>query len=130
MTTLRVLPVTIVFALAVACSHGSTGAGRSGSPSALAAGSPDVVSLSRETGCTGFDRSGQTELYVREQISCALGGSQITVYTFNDRASQQQWLDVARGFGGVYVIGDRWVVSTDDQATAQAVKGKLGGEIR
>ena len=32
--------------------------------------------------------------------------------------------------GGVYLVGDRWVVTTDGLEDAQALRAKAGGEVR
>jgi hypothetical protein len=47
------------------------------------------------------------------------------------RASAEgpDWLRVAQGFGGIYVVGQLWIASVDTQADAQVVQSAIGGTI-
>jgi hypothetical protein len=75
--------------------------------------------------------AGEREFFVRESGTCIVGsGDKVTVYAFGTATAEDQWLQVASGFGGVYVVGHGWVVSVDTQAVAETVRGKVGGEIR
>ncbi|HET7310830.1 MAG TPA: hypothetical protein VFJ17_05850 [Mycobacteriales bacterium] len=77
------------------------------------------------------DASG--ELFTKDGWECDTtsgGGGVVTAYVFSDDGNRDNWLKVARGFGGNYVVGNRWVVATDTPALAQQVQHVLGGTIK
>jgi hypothetical protein len=89
-----------------------------------------LASLASAVGCGGLEHDKDPQLFVREQGSCTIAAHQVKLYTFGDTGSRDSWLKVAQGFGGVYVVGERWVVSVDEQETAELVRGLVGGDIR
>jgi hypothetical protein len=76
------------------------------------------------------DRSGQ--LYTKDGWECdtTADGGAVTAYLFSDSSNRDSWLQVAKGFGGNYVVGDKWVVATDTPALANQVRGYLGGTVK
>lgn len=105
------------------CSSGGDSAAASSS------GPPALQDIATKAGCGAITEDSE-ELYVREGGTCSAGGDELRVYTFSDGKSRDAWLQVAKGFGGVFVVGDRWVVSVDDQAAGDAVKARAGGEVQ
>jgi hypothetical protein len=67
-------------------------------------------------------------MFAREEGNCTRvrDGSSVDIASF---ASQDNWLRVAQGFGGIYVVGQLWIASVDTQADAQAVQSAIGGTI-
>ncbi|MFE7860967.1 hypothetical protein [Streptomyces sp. NPDC057403] len=51
------------------------------------------------------------------------------ITTFPEERHQLAWLDAARGYGGTYLVGSRWVVAAEPEAL-QGLRRTLGGEIR
>jgi hypothetical protein len=89
-----------------------------------------VTDLASRLGCSGFTQGTQIELFVREQGDCQFDGATVTLHTFTTGDAAASWLQVAQNFGGIYVVGDRWAISVDTQDKANAVRAKLGGDIR
>ncbi len=79
--------------------------------------------------CTGVERE-DPQLFVREQAECTIGDEGLDVYTFGSDDAQRSWLDTATKFGGVYVVGDGWIVMPERQETARAIQGAIGGTLR
>jgi hypothetical protein len=89
---------------------------------------PSPASLASRLGCTGFSSMSPT-LFAREEGSCTLNGDDLDVVTFSTSANEDNWIKVGGQFGGVIVKGALWVIAAGSQASADAVKAKLGGTI-
>jgi hypothetical protein len=66
-------------------------------------------------------------LFAREEGSCTLNGDDLDIVTFSTSANENNWIKVGSQFGGIIVKGPLWVVAAGSQASADAVKRKLGG---
>ncbi|RZS89692.1 hypothetical protein EV189_1463 [Motilibacter rhizosphaerae] len=105
--------------LVAACSSGG-GAGAGPSPAALA----------QEAGCaTSTPAEGDLELYVRAEADCAAGGEELAFRTFANNGNRDDWLNAARSFGGVFVVGDRWAVNVDSRSLADRIAAATGGTV-
>lgn len=93
---------------------------------------PTVDGLAGRLGCTELvieSDATQRELGAREQGSCRLGGETVTILTYNTTAARDGADEIARHFGGIAVLGDRWTVRADTDATARQVQAALGGTL-
>jgi hypothetical protein len=54
----------------------------------------------------------------------------VPVAWFATSALRDKWLAAATGFGGVYVVGDRWAVTLDSPAAARGVQARVGGTVK
>jgi hypothetical protein len=109
------------------------GCGGGGSSSGGAVKTPEVL-LAKIPGCTNIKPDTGPQLFDRESATCDFGGtaedpSSLSAYTFNSQGNLNQWVKIARNFGGVYVVGDSWAVSADTSGDAQKVQSVLGGKI-
>ena len=90
---------------------------------------PSPLTLASRTGCTGYSSTSPT-LFAREEGSCAFNGDDLDIVTFSTTANEDNWIKAASSFGGgVIVKGPLWAIGTGSQASAEAVKSKLGGTI-
>jgi hypothetical protein len=73
----------------------------------------------------------EATMFAREEGNCTLvrDGSSVDIASFASQDNQHNWLRVAQGFGGIYVVGQLWIASVDTQADAQAVQSAIGGTI-
>jgi hypothetical protein len=87
----------------------------------------EASDLATQLDCAGL-KSESTEMYVREGggIRCRRAGDD---YTFNDATAQKSWMDVASTFGGLYLVGDQWVV-TGARPAMDAARATVGGAIK
>lgn len=90
---------------------------------------PSPSTLALRTGCTGYSSASPT-MFAREEGSCTFNGDDLDIVTFSTTANEDNWIKAASSFGGgVIVKGSLWAVGTGSQASAEAVKTKLGGMI-
>lgn len=92
--------------------------------------SPGV--LATKIGCTDVEAStgSQMELGAREEVTCSLGDERLTILTYASNEPRDTAQEIAANFGGITVLGDRFAVRVDTQATAERVQEAVGGEIR
>lgn len=120
----HIITTAIAAAAALTACGGGSGSSSPASPKVLA----DKI------GCTGYSTDDQTELFVRNQGSCTLGDSTLTIYTFTSSDDRDKWVKAAAAFGSsAQVVGSDWIVlpdGGDTDAAAAAVKAKAGGDIK
>jgi hypothetical protein len=63
------------------------------------------------------------------QASCPVGGDPVLLMQFDKASGQHDWLDYAMSYGGVYLVGDRWVLSGKSQQYMEGLQAKFGGQI-
>ncbi|WP_328744369.1 hypothetical protein OHT57_03375 [Streptomyces sp. NBC_00285] len=120
-------------ALVTGCSGGeddtAKGAQPSRSSAAPAAGilaPPRIEVIAGLAGCKAEIRIDADEL--REGL-CHSEKADYRITTFPAEKYKDAWLDAASVYGGTYLVGPRWVVSTKAEHLDQA-RNKLGGTIR
>ena len=120
-------------ALVAGCGGGeddtAKGARPSGSSAAPAAGivaPPRIEVIDGLAGCEAEIRIEADEL--REGL-CDSEQADYRITTFPAEKYKEAWLDAASVYGGTYLVGPRWVVSTKAEHLDQA-RDKLGGTIR
>ncbi|WP_030678629.1 hypothetical protein [Streptomyces cellulosae] len=60
---------------------------------------------------------------------CKAGTAEYVLLTFDTARGQREWLDVSQMYGGVYLVGNRWVLSATPRSAMEAARAKLGGTI-
>lgn len=94
-------------------------------------GSSDAASLStpadvaQAAKCTGYHSGSTDELFVKEQGKCSIGGAEVTIDTFASTDDVTSFYDVASGFGGLYLVGDTWIV-TGPRDALEAARDTIG----
>jgi hypothetical protein len=83
--------------------------------------------LAELVGCTGFTDDTE-EMFVTEGGSCSLEGQDINIYYFGDQRARDEYLEIATGFGGLYLVGVNWLVEAK-RATLAELKAEHGGKI-
>lgn len=59
---------------------------------------------------------------------CSVNDARFTVVSFTNEADKQTWLTEAKQWGGVYLVGPKWVV-VSTEPTLKGLQDKLGGDI-
>jgi hypothetical protein len=111
-------------ALAVALSGCGGGGGDAGKADAVTA-----QSLATKLGCSNFSKEDSPELFAAESASCDLSGTTVYLETFTQSDAQKNWLSAAKQAGGSYVVGDNWIVWTDERSPSEQIQKTLGGHI-
>lgn len=114
-----------------ACSGGgnSSGAqnqaaGGDGPPAVMVSGLDD---LAEKAGCTG-KLTGQTKAKELNQGVCKTAQSRYTLLTFASDEGQKAWLKEAKEWGGVYLVGLRWIAVSEEPSLV-TLRKDLGGQI-
>ncbi|WP_395293728.1 hypothetical protein ACF9IK_09035 [Kitasatospora hibisci] len=122
---LQWLGMTVLFALGVIELAGGTG-GLFALPRASAGvAGASVEDLAKRIGCTADITADTADL---RQGLCNLGEDEVWIATFPTAGAQTVWTSGAEEYGGLYLVGDRWVVVLSD-TTADFLHQKLGGVV-
>jgi hypothetical protein len=94
-----------------------------GLPQAKAA---NIEQLSQKLGCTLTGKRNAKEL---RQGLCKTSAGRFVLVDFNNDKQRDAWLTEAKPWGGVYLVGPRWVVSASNQQIVDALRKDLGGQV-
>ncbi|WP_371675585.1 hypothetical protein [Streptomyces sp. NBC_01276] len=96
------------------------------SPAAPAAPGTSVEEIAGVLGCTAELSVEADEL---RQGACETAQGAYSVTTFAADQGLRSWLAETRTYGGVYLVGDRWVVTGPSAQALTAVHDRLGGTL-
>jgi hypothetical protein len=120
-----------VVLLAAGCGASSqaSGAERAAkrSPSSAQAGAKPVA-LSGISKAIGCKPNVQTDAYDIKQAECRTKTGHYSMVTFISEKGQRTWLSMSKDYGGTYLVGNRWVV-TSSPAGLLPLQEKLGGSF-
>lgn len=85
-----------------------------------------VEQLAAKLGCKAELR-GPTKGF--RQASCKIDGEPYVFLDFEDAEGQRLWLDEAIGWGGIYLVGDRWAMSAKSKEYMESLSKTLGGTV-
>lgn len=118
----------LIATLALAACGG--GGGESSSEGSSKSEPMSATSLAGKVGCTDYT-SDSEEMYVKEGGTCTTSdGESVQIATFSDAKAQDDYMKVATSFGGTWVTGDLWAVSTDSAKAAGKVASATGGTVK
>ncbi|MFF4579708.1 hypothetical protein [Streptomyces sp. NPDC001389] len=100
--------------------HASTAA-----PAAPAAPAT-VEQIATALGCTAELGTQAEEL---RQGACETAQGTYRMTTFRAEEGLHSWLAEAEPYGGVYLVGDRWVVTAQSADALAGLRGRLGGSV-
>ncbi|KUO08035.1 hypothetical protein AQJ58_32255 [Streptomyces sp. DSM 15324] len=87
-----------------------------------------LEAMGKAVGCTTAPQEAGKTLDFRQGV-CKSAHAQFVLLTFDTAEGQRDWLDTAMIYGGVYLVGDRWVLSADPRSEMEKLRGELGGKI-
>ncbi|MET8677460.1 hypothetical protein ABZW18_07695 [Streptomyces sp. NPDC004647] len=85
-----------------------------------------VEKLASTVGCTAEIT---TEVDDYRQGVCHAAKAQYLFVSFDTDKGKRDWLEYAQMYGGVYLVGNRWVISAKPEERMKAAQKKLGGTI-
>ncbi|MEU9037489.1 hypothetical protein AB0D45_21670 [Streptomyces sp. NPDC048352] len=113
-----------------ASAHGAQGAHAAHGAPAGDGSSPaktaTVEELAAALGCSAEVSMQADEL---RQGACATGQGAYRMTTFAAEQGLRSWLAETRVYGGVYLVGDRWVVTAQSADALTALRERLGGTL-
>ncbi|HEV2783704.1 MAG TPA: hypothetical protein VGX25_30320 [Actinophytocola sp.] len=63
------------------------------------------------------------------QATCSAPGADVVLLDFDTAEGQRAWVDGAKSYGGVYLVGNRWALSGMSADFMRSMQGLLGGAI-
>ncbi|MEV7521424.1 hypothetical protein [Streptomyces sp. NPDC091371] len=92
-----------------------------------AAHSVSIEEIATAIGCTAEVSVEAEEL---RQGGCETGqGASHRMATFATAEGLRAWLAEARIYGGSYLVGNRWVVTTGETSALESLRDRLGGSL-
>lgn len=85
-----------------------------------------VEELASALGCTAESVTEAEEL---RQGACGTGRGAYRLTTFATEEGLRSWLAETRVYGGVYLVGNRWVVTAQSPEALTALRERLGGTV-
>jgi hypothetical protein len=85
-----------------------------------------VQQLASGIGCTG-KLAGKFSDY--RQAACEFKGRKLILLDFDTAKGLDDFLDLSKSYGGVYLVGERWVVTGNTLAEISPLQDKFGGKI-
>ncbi|MFG2086073.1 MULTISPECIES: hypothetical protein [unclassified Spirillospora] len=104
--------------LAAGCGGADASDGKSAKPASL-------KELAEQTDCSV---TGKRKVADMEQGNCKNDLGQYVLLSFTTDKNMNAWLEEAKPWGGVYLVGARWVVVSKEK-TLQTIRKDLGGKI-
>ncbi|MFI7499032.1 hypothetical protein ACIBVL_11065 [Streptomyces sp. NPDC049687] len=102
-----------------------TAATKSAAPSARPM---TLEALGKAVGCETAPKEAGKTLDYRQGL-CDSADAEYVLVTFDTTEGQRAWLDTAQMYGGVYLVGNRWVLSADPRSAMEKARTELGGTI-
>lgn len=103
----------------------SSGAPSPGAPSS-AAPSTTIENIAAAIGCTAEVSVEAEEL---RQGGCESAQGPYRIATFAAERGLRSWLTEAQAYGGLYLVGDRWVVTARSADALGGLRGRIGGSL-
>ncbi|MFE5674951.1 hypothetical protein ACFQ7B_29915 [Streptomyces erythrochromogenes] len=104
-------------------------AGHAATPVAAEAAATPGTSIEQIATTIGCTPEVSVEADELRQGGCETGQGAYRMATFAAQKGLRAWLDEARAYGGVYLVGDRWVVTTQSADALNALRERLGGSV-
>lgn len=70
----------------------------------------------------------QTDADTIRQAICKKGKEQYVLATFATDRGQREWIDMAKDYGGFYLVGRKWV-AVGEENVLDDLRGRLGGDV-
>ncbi|MFB6562927.1 MULTISPECIES: hypothetical protein [unclassified Streptomyces] len=123
-----VAAVCVTALLCGGCSSKAAAQHTSAEAPATAAAAPgtSLEQIATAIGCTAEVNVEVAEL---RQGGCQAGQVVYRMVTFTAEQGLRSWLTEAQMYGGLYLVGDRWVVTAPTEEALTTLRGRLGGSL-
>lgn len=107
--------------------HGHGETATSTSARSLPSEALTVAQLGAELGCEPKQSVKAADF---RQATCATKDASVTLLDFDTADGQTAWLDYALSYGGTYLVGDRWTLTTESKDYLTKLQDRFGGAIK
>jgi hypothetical protein len=63
------------------------------------------------------------------RATCDARGAKFQILDFTTTKGQRDWLEGAEMYGGIFLVGDRWVLGCDSKEHLRSLQATLGGTV-
>ncbi|MFD9371853.1 hypothetical protein ACFWA6_29740 [Streptomyces sp. NPDC060020] len=112
------------------CGAGQTAAHRTSNSAQQTSTSPSGTSIEEIAAAIGCTAEVSVEADELRQGGCQTEqGGPYRMVTFAAEQGLRSWLTEAKMYGGLYLVGDRWVVTAGTEDALAGARGRLGGAL-
>ncbi|MFZ3594196.1 hypothetical protein [Streptomyces sp. BH104] len=122
----KLVAAAVVLVAATGCGSGGSGpAPEDDTPKIPRTASGSLEHLAKEAGCRPDIQTDASDI---RQANCGAGGGRYILATFTTDKGQAEWFDQANDYGGVYLVGPKWI-AVGGAAQLTKLRGRLGGTL-
>ncbi|MEE4590829.1 hypothetical protein V2J94_02765 [Streptomyces sp. DSM 41524] len=103
--------------------------GNAARPSASASPTPKAARVEQLASAAGCKPEFTTKVDDYRQAVCKNSRGKFLFLDFVTAKNQRDWLETAQMYGGVYLVGNRWVLSSSPRKNMEEFREKFGGTI-
>ncbi|GAA1255316.1 hypothetical protein [Streptomyces javensis] len=103
--------------------------GNAARPSASASPTPKAARVEQLASAAGCKPEFTTKVDDYRQAVCKNSRGKFLFLDFVTAKNQRDWLETAQMYGGVYLVGNRWVLSSSPRKNMEDFREKFGGTI-
>ncbi len=103
--------------------------GNAARPSASATPTPKAARVEQLASAAGCEPQFTTKVDDYRQAVCKNSRGKFLFLDFVTAKNQRDWLETAQMYGGVYLVGNRWVLSSSPRKNMETLREKFGGTI-
>ncbi|TQS45413.1 hypothetical protein [Cryptosporangium phraense] len=85
-----------------------------------------MAEIAKTIGCKTEDVHKNADF---SQAACTVGSDRMTILTFESNQKMTEWITEAEGYGGAYLVGTKWLVTSQKADTLDRYVDDLGGQI-
>lgn len=98
-------------------------------PGASAGRAPGPARVERLASAAGCEPEFTTQVDDYRQAVCESAKGKFVFLDFATAKGQRDWLETAQMYGGVYLVGNRWVLSSSPRKNMETLRDEFGGTI-
>ncbi|MBL1112068.1 hypothetical protein JK364_06545 [Streptomyces sp. 110] len=103
--------------------------GNAARPSASASPTPKAARVEQLASAAGCEPEFTTKVDDYRQAVCKNSKGKFLFLDFVTAKNQRDWLETAQMYGGVYLVGNRWVLSSSPRKNMEEFRERFGGTI-
>jgi hypothetical protein len=126
------LLATAVALLVAGCATGTAGphSGHAAPPPAAEVKPAQFLTVEQLAASLSCDPDISLAVADYRRATCEARGERFQILDFATTKGQRDWLEGAEMYGGIFLVGDRWVLGCDDKEHLESLRTTLGGTVQ